>query len=121
VVEINLVSDIKDLDVWRIRRHPLLIRWTVQSPVGSPRTTDTDGPTLVQYFPVAEKVKVSAELHWQADKIVVGEPVPFDVQKNPEYGKRVQLTKEWSEYAAIAIAAVFAMVTGIGTQYDSTF
>jgi len=28
---------------------------------------------------------------------------------------------EWTEYAAIALAALFAIITAMGAQYDSTF
>jgi len=75
----------------------------------------------VQYFPEAGSVMVEATLHWLGEKIELKPPLAFKVAQNPEYGKRWRLTKEWIEYAAIAVAALFAIVTAMGAQYDATF
>ncbi len=120
-VEINLGSHIPDLDVWRIRQHPLRIGWSIRPPRGDVRTTRTDALTLVQYFPAAGRVEVAAMLRWKGDQILVARPFSFEVAKNPEYGKHFRLAKEWTEYAAIGVAALFAIATAMAIQYDSTF
>jgi hypothetical protein len=120
VVEMDLVSE-SDLGVPRIRHHPLRIGWRITPPDGDARKSETNGLTLVQYFPKAGPVTVEAALHWLGEKIDLQPPLTFKVNQNPEYGKRWRLTKEWIEYAAIAVATLFAIVTAMGAQYDSTF
>lgn len=119
VVEMDLVSE-SNVGVARMRRHPLRIAWRITPPGGDARKTQTDGLTLVQYFPEAGSVKVEAALHWLGERIELKPPLSFTVAQNPEYG-RWRFTKGWIEYAAIAIATLFAIVTAMGAQYDSTF
>jgi hypothetical protein len=123
VVEMDLVAE-SELGVPRIRHHPLRIGWHITPPDGGARRTETNDLTLVQYFPKAGSVTVEAAFHWLDKEIKLTPPLPalsFTVHQNPEYGKRWRLTKEWTEYAAIAVAALFAIVTAMGAQYDSTF
>jgi hypothetical protein len=119
VVEIDLDSG--ELESERLRYHPLRIGWRVQPKGGEVRTPETDGLTLVQYFPSEGPVEVKASLRWKGDEISIKNPVRLDVVPNPEYRKRGMFSAEWTEYAAIALAAVFAMITAMGAQYDSTF
>jgi hypothetical protein len=119
VVEIDL--DSTNLESARLRYHPLRVGWRVQPKSGEVRTPETDGLTLVQYFPSEGPVEVKASLRWKGDEISIRDPVRLDVVPNPEYRKRGMFSTEWTEYAAIALAALFAMITAMGAQYDSTF
>ncbi|HEV2803600.1 MAG TPA: hypothetical protein VGW57_01595 [Chthoniobacterales bacterium] len=119
VVEIDLEST--NLESDRLRYHPLRVGWRVQPKGGDVRTPETDGLTLVQYFPSEGPVEVKASLRWKGDEISIENPVRLDVVPNPEYRKRGMFIMEWTEYAAIALAALFAMITAMGAQYDSTF
>jgi hypothetical protein len=121
VVEMDLASRMPGLEVKDVRYHPLRVGWRIRSPGGDVRTTDTDGLTLVQYFPSKGSVKVEASLRWAGEEIPIETPLSFHVEQNPEYVKRGMFTTEWTEYAAITVAALFAIVTAMGTQYDSTF
>jgi hypothetical protein len=120
IVETNLVSNSSKFTPWQIRRHPLNIHWQVVPPRGEKRATETDGLTLVQYFPSPGRVTITANLQWNGAVIPVKQ-LSFEVVPNPEYAKRVLLAKEWTEYAAIGLAALFATITALATQYDSTF
>jgi len=99
-----------------------IARWMAHPAAwGDVRTTETDGLTLVQYFPSKGLVKVKATLRWGGEEIPNETPLSFDVIQNPEYRKRGMFATGGTEYAAIAVAALFAIVTAMGTQYDSTF
>jgi hypothetical protein len=119
VVEMDLTS--QGLEVRRIRRHPLRVVWRIKPRVGDARTTETDGLTLVQYFPSAGSVSINAFLRWDGKEIAIEPPLSIDVAQNPEYHKSWRFATEWTEYAAIGVAALFAIVTAMGSQYDSTF
>jgi hypothetical protein len=121
VVEMNLTSRVSGVDALRIRFHPLRVGWHIQPTGGNGRTTETNGLTLVQYFPSAGLVKVKATLRWAGEEIPIEPPRGLDVVQNPEYRKRRTFTTELTEYAAMGAAALFAIVTAMGTQYDSTF
>ena len=120
VVEMNLMSH-STVDTRRIRFHPLRVGWTIQSSASDIRTTETDGLTLVQYFPAKGPVTVKATLVWSGEQIPIERPLALDVVENPEYRKRGLFQTERTEYAAIGAAALFAIVTAMSTQYDSTF
>lgn len=119
VVEIDLAS--RKLEGRRLRSHPLRVSWRVQASGGEVRTPETDGLKLVQYFPSTGPVEVKASLRWSGEEIPIKAPLSLQVLQNPEYRKRGMFTAEWTEYAAIAVAALFAMITAMGAQYDSTF
>ena len=119
VVEIDLASN--NLEGQRLRFHPLRVGWRIQPSGGDVRTPETDGLKLVQYFPSAGAVEVKASLRWKGDEIPINTPLRLDVAQNPEYRKRWMFAAEWTEYLAIAVAALFAIVTAMGAQYDSTF
>jgi hypothetical protein len=119
-LEIKLVPRVEGLEEWRLRFHPLRVGWRIQAPGASIRTTETDGFTLVQYFPSEGEVEVTASLRWAGEEI----PLPslkFEVRANPDYRKRGVFETEWAEVAVIAAAIFFAIITAIGLQYDSTF
>jgi hypothetical protein len=121
VVEIDLGSDIEYLKSQDLIHHKLRVIWRVQ-PLGSEvRTTETDGCTLVQYFPSMGQVKITATLRWQGDPIAIPSPVDFAVIQSEEYGKHGVFKTSWTEFAALVVATLFATVTAIGTQYDATF
>jgi hypothetical protein len=120
VVEMDLVSE-SAFGVSRIRHHPLRIGWRINPPSGAVRKTETNGLTLVQYFPKAGSVTVEAALQWLGKKIDLSPPLAFHVDQNPEYGKRFRFAKDWTEYAVIVVATIFAIGTAMGAQYDSTF
>ncbi|HWM25393.1 MAG TPA: hypothetical protein VNP98_11250 [Chthoniobacterales bacterium] len=119
VIEIDLRSH--NLEGRRLRYHPLRVGWHIKSSDGEARTPETDGLKLVQYFPLAGAVQVKASLRWKGDEIPIPAPLNLDVAENPEYRKRSMFAANWTEYAAIVVAALFAIVTAMGTQYDSTF
>jgi hypothetical protein len=101
-------------------RHPCQVRWRVTLPGDGPRrVTVTDGLTLVQYFRTAGRVTIDAVLEWQGETVEVPRPVEIDVLENREYKATAAL--ESVEAAGIGLAALFAVLTGIGTQYDATF
>ena len=97
------------------------VGWHIKPIDGEARTPETDGLKLVQYFPAKGKVEVKASLRWKGDEIPIAAPLNLDVAENPEYRKRWMFAADWTEYAAIAVAALFAIVTAMGAQYDSTF
>ena len=105
----------------RIRRHPLHVQWRIKPPSSDARTTDTHELTLVQYFPACGRADITATLLWAGQKIELPKPLEFTVVDNPEYGKRGLFRTEWTEAMAIAGAMLFAIVTAMGTLYDSTF
>jgi hypothetical protein len=92
------------------------------------RPARTDSFSLVQYFLTAGKIKVTAtaRLYWKnqttTETIDIDDSSTFPVKSNPEYDKRLRrVLKNWPDFAAILIAALFAIATAIGAQYDSTF
>ena len=121
VVEVRLVSHAQDLDERRILFHPLRVAWRVQPPAGDGRTIETDGLGAVQYFPSPGRVEVVAVLRWSGTPEITAATRTFDVAENPEYRKRRLFDAGWMEYAAIGLAALFAIVTALAAQYDATF
>lgn len=121
LVEVHLTSTVPGVTSERILYHPLRIGWRIVPPDGNVRRTETDGLTLVQYFPLPGKVKVEAVLRWQGREIPLKEYLNFDVVPNLEYRKRCILSGGFTEWAVMAIAAGFAVATAMGTLYDSTF
>jgi hypothetical protein len=93
---------------------------TIAIILGTARTTATDGLTLVQYFPSKGEAIISAKLSWKGEEIPVKPSMRFNVDENPDY-KFAIFTDVWTELAVIGVAALFAIVTAMGTQYDSTF
>lgn len=120
VLEIYLACHIKGLDTRRLQYHPLHVAWSIHPPKGTARTTATDDLTLVQYFPSKGKAIISAKLSWKGEEIPVEPYMRFKVVENPDY-KFAIFTDVWTELAVIGVAALFAIVTAMGTQYDSTF
>ncbi len=122
LVEVRLRSSIPHLSEARIFRHPLRVGWRITPPGGHLRSMETNGLTLVQYFPLPGTVAIEASLRWQGREIPLGtEPLRFTVDPNPEYGRLRVLRSELTEWAAIAIAAGFAVATAMSTLYDPTF
>lgn len=122
IVEINLRSDIERFDVVRLRSHPLYVGWRIEPPQGKIRTEETDGFTLVQYFPSPGTVTVRADLHWESKTLSVPKARNFTIDRNPEYGSRWRwFIRNWVELVAIGIALLFAIATEMATQYDATF
>jgi hypothetical protein len=121
VIEMYLNPQASDLKVDRMRRHPMRVVWEIQSPGGKPRAMETDGLTLVQYFPSKGLVTVQAFLCWANIKVPAAAPLSFQVELNPDYDKTGLLPADWTEYMAIGMALLFASVTGMVSQYDSTF
>jgi hypothetical protein len=102
-----------------IRRHPCKVRWRVTGPSGQSRVILTDGLTLVNYFQASGKYRVKAEIEWQGGTVDVPGEAEILVEENPEFGLRA--TFEWMEFAVTGLAALFAVITGLGTEYDATF
>ena len=121
IVEMNLESDASGAETLRILHHPLRVLWRIEPKNGQVRTTETDGLTLVQYFPSSGVVDIKATLRWAGDEIPINTPLHIQVDPNPKSRKRTMLSRDLTEYAAIAAAALFAIITAMGTQYDSTF
>lgn len=123
LVEVRLRLDAEDLAESRLVYHPCVIRWLVTPRGGSPRTIETDRLTLVQYFPEPGHVTVEAWLMWKDKKIPVPTKVEFDVRANREYGTGHAVFKGGIiELVAVTpLAMLFAILTGLQTQYDATF
>src|SRR5262249_52328312 len=105
----------------RIRRHPFRVQWRIKPPNTDARTMETHELTLVQYCPGTGKAEITATLSWAGLKIELPKALEFTVIDNPEYGKGGLFRTEWTEALAIAGAMLFAIVTAMGTLYDSTF
>lgn len=120
VVEIRLTSNVPAFDM-RMLIHPLRVEWQIEEPGQPTRKVETDGLGLVQYFSKSGKVTVTASLIWGSNAIRNVSQSKFTVEENPEYQKRGVVRSAWAEFGSIAAAALFAVVTAIGTQYDSTF
>lgn len=119
-VEVRLALQGGSLAESDLIRHPCLVRWWVSLPSGGPRRpTVTDGLTLVQYFRVRGRVTVGAALEWQGQRIENLPAVEIDVLENEEY--RTIAAFEKVEWVVIGLAALFAFLSGAGTQYDTTF
>jgi hypothetical protein len=100
-------------------RLPCKVRWRVTGPSGQSRVILTDGLTLVHYFQSSGRYRVKAGIEWQGRTIDFPDESEVVVEENPEFG--LCATFEWMEFAVTGLAAVFAILTGIGTQYDATF
>jgi hypothetical protein len=105
----------------RIRRHPLRVEWRIKPPNTDARTTDTHELTLVQYCPGTGQAEITAVLLWAGQRTKLQKSLEFKVIDNPEYQKHGFFKTEWTEALAIAGAMLFAIVTAMGTLYDSTF
>jgi hypothetical protein len=81
---------------------------------------ETDGLTLVQYFPEVGTVKVQAQLVWDGKKITVPDQLSVDVKQNPDYRLRAGLSNR-VEFMLTGVAALFAILTGLSAVYDATF
>ncbi|MBI3078711.1 MAG: hypothetical protein HYY85_17275 [Deltaproteobacteria bacterium] len=119
LVEVRLALHGEALAESHLIRHPCVVRWQV-SPLdgGPPRETVTDGLTLVQYFPTTGTVAVGAQLEWEGERIDVPEG-QIKVAENREYRRMAAFGP--LEAAVTGLAALFATLTGLGTQYDATF
>lgn len=121
VIEMNLIPQTTILKVDRMRRHPMRVVWEIQPPVGQSRAMESDGLTLVQYFPFEGPVSVQAFLCWDNNKVKASDPLQFQVARNRDYAKNGMVPTDWTEYLSIVVALLFAGVTGMVSQYDSTF
>jgi hypothetical protein len=145
VVEVNLNTH--KIEPSRVLYHPLRVRWNIkQTPEGpkgfqevlkifktmleyffTPKSPvdeiikETKHLTLVHYFQTKREVDVKATLLWANDSIPINKLLSFLVVKNPEYGKPTIIKGIIPEVAAIVAATLFAIVTALSTQYDSTF
>lgn len=120
LVEVSLKSYAPDVPAARILKHPLRVVWNIAAPGGNVRSTETDGLTLVQYFPLPGKVTVKAVLRWEGGEIPIEGEVGFDVKPNPDFKPHI-INFAFNEVAVMAIAAGFAVATAMSTQYDATF
>jgi hypothetical protein len=106
----------------RILFHPLRVVWTITPPDGNVRTGETDGMTLVQYFATEGKVLVSAVLRWRKEEIPIPGERELTVVAGREYGRdKLVLSGGALEGSVLLLAILFAVVTAMSTQYDSTF
>jgi len=120
LTEIHVVPHSKKLTAARIGHHPLRVRWQIDPPSRVPRVVETDALTLAQYFPSAGRATVRATLTWDDKTIPITQGLPIEIVENPDYSQSRMFT-EWTEYAAMGVAALFASLTGLTTQYDATF
>jgi hypothetical protein len=128
LVEARLTTSAPGVNGARIRRHPLRIFWRVSCASGSPRSVQSDGVTLIQYFLVPGAVTISAALRFGDDEIPVrvDPPVqitlknPLTIASNADYDKR-NFFLGFTEWAPLLIAMLFAIATAMNAQYDSTF
>jgi hypothetical protein len=121
VVEAHL--EIPEIDRSRILKHPLRVVWTIKSPGSSPRIVETDDTTLVQYFSLPGTPTIHAQLQWSGHKpIDVPKPIELRVATKAQYRPHNVFTQGGAlELVAVGIAILFAVITAMQTQYDSTF
>ncbi|MFO0017640.1 MAG: hypothetical protein ACK52U_13925 [Synechococcaceae cyanobacterium] len=131
LVELYLKPSQNGIDASRIQDHPLRVRWDIfqvpddQKSVPDDQKTllraiETDGLALVQYFPSAGSFEVQVTLRWAGQTHKISRPCKLNVVKNLEY-EDLFCKDLKPELAAIAAATLFAIVTGLSSQYDSTF
>lgn len=120
LVEFRLRVHADGITEARVSRHPCLVRWRVEPAEGPPRTVETDGLTLVQYFPTPGLVAVRASLVWGGQTIDVPEALALAVEENKEF-RPVAALDEWIEYGVTALAALFSVLTALQALYDATF
>jgi hypothetical protein len=120
VVRFNVDLGALDIPAARVKYHPLTVVWRVTPPTGSARQTETHGLSCVQYFHSPGSATIAAALTWRGQEIPVAHPFPLSITENLDFSAR-NVFNEWTEYAAIGVAALFSVATALATQYDSTY
>jgi hypothetical protein len=118
LVEIRLALNAAIQEV-EVVNHPCIVRWHVRQADGTESEILSYGLSLVQYFPITGPMTFSASLEWDDDRIGVPEHGTVNVQRNDDY--RPWASFQSVELAVTALAAVFAIVTGLGYGYNATF
>jgi hypothetical protein len=99
--------------------HPCIVRWRVRQADGVETEVLSYGLSLVHYFPVAGAMTFAATLEWDEDRIEVPAPATVNVATNADY--RPWASVQSVELAVTALAALFAIATGLGYGYNATF
>jgi len=122
-VRLELVKSDAFSDSYLVR-HPCRIHWEVTPPGDEPpRQVVTDGLTFAQYFQYLRNqgtYGVSAYIEWHGDRTEKIKGEGITVQENPEYLKCAAFDW-WIESAVTSLAALFAVLTGLQSQYGPTF
>jgi hypothetical protein len=118
LVEVRLALNAPIQEV-EIVNHPCIIRWRVRQPDGAEREILSYGLSLVEYFPVAGTMTFTGRLEWEEDAIEIPQPLAVPVKRNDDY--RPWASVQSVELAVTGLAAVFAIVTGLGYGYNATF
>lgn len=118
LVEVRLTvrSGVPETD---IIDHPCVVRWRVCQPGRPPVETVTYGLSLVHYFSVHGSTTFEARLEWNDEQIPVKGAAQVEVVENEEY--RPWAAFQSVELAVTALAALFAIATGLGYGYNATF
>ncbi len=118
LVEIRLTLNARIQEV-EVVNHPCVVRWHVRQADGTESDVLSYGLSLVQYFPSPGTMTFTASLAWDEERIDVPQPGTVDVKRNDDY--RAWASFQSVELAVTGLAAIFAIVTGLGYGYNATF
>jgi hypothetical protein len=99
--------------------HPCIVRWRVRQADGVDTEVLSYGLSLVHYFPIAGVMTFSARLEWDEARIELPATATVNVRPNADY--RPWASVQSVELAVTGLAALFAIATGLGYGYNTTF
>jgi hypothetical protein len=115
-VRLGISADLPEIEVID---HPCVVHWRVTQPGGQSIETSTYGLSLIHYFSAPGKTTFEASLEWGDERIPVKSTGEVEVVQNEEY--RPWAAFQSVELAVTALAALFAIATGLGYGYNATF
>jgi hypothetical protein len=142
VATLRLNSGVEGVGNRRLLYHPLHVAWRIvlapaerQGPGwlvrlrGALRRADppranrevtvlTPDLKVIQSFPSAGRIEVTAGLRWEARREI---PVAGSIALDVLPSRRYEFAFGWTEYAVVILGTAFAAATGISALYDATF